>query len=181
MRSDQSPTVAPARECFRIKSAEPPRRGARKWGTSGWRHGFAGLVFAAAFTCFAQDAPPAVPSPQPGVAPQTQSTSPASAKPVADPLDKPLTEEAAPEPTESSPAPAQPVSTQLAPMQPETQQHKQVSVESTQLLAMAVALKAEVDKTNKDMLSINVIRKADAIERLAKTVKEKMKVTVSAN
>jgi hypothetical protein len=138
-------------------------------------------VFAAAFTCFAQDAPPAVPSPQPNAAPQTQSTSPASAKPVADPLDKPLTEEAAPEPAESSPAPTQPVPTQAAPMQPEPQQHKQVSVESTQLLAMAVALKAEVDKTNKDMLSINVIRKADAIERLAKTVKEKMKVTVSAN
>jgi len=40
---------------------------------------------------------------------------------------------------------------------------------------MAVDLKAEVDKTSKDTLSLNVIRKADAIERLAKTVKEKMK------
>ena len=45
----------------------------------------------------------------------------------------------------------------------------------TQLLAMAVDLKAEVDKTSKDTLSINVIRKAEAIERLAKSVKEKIK------
>jgi len=40
---------------------------------------------------------------------------------------------------------------------------------------MAVALKAEVDKTNKDTLSLKVIRKADEIEKLARTVKEKMK------
>jgi hypothetical protein len=43
------------------------------------------------------------------------------------------------------------------------------------LLAMALSLKAEVDKTNKDTLSIKVIRKADEIERLAKTVKERIK------
>jgi hypothetical protein len=35
-----------------------------------------------------------------------------------------------------------------------------------------------VDKTNKDMLSLNVIRKADEIEKLAHSVKEKMKLTV---
>lgn len=40
---------------------------------------------------------------------------------------------------------------------------------------MAADLKVEVDKTNKDTLSLNVIRKADAIERLAKTVREKTK------
>jgi hypothetical protein len=75
----------------------------------------------------------------------------------------------------------QPGPTQTEAQQPEAAPRKQTAVESTQLLAMAVALKAEVDKTNKDMLSLNVIRKADAIEKLAKTVKEKMKVTVSAN
>lgn len=53
---------------------------------------------------------------------------------------------------------------------------KQISDESTQLLALAVALKAEVDKTNKDVLSLNVIRKADEIEKMARTVKEKMKL-----
>jgi len=55
---------------------------------------------------------------------------------------------------------------------------KQLSDESAQLLTLAMSLKAEVDKTNKDMLSLNVIRKADEIERLAHNVKEKMKLTV---
>ena len=59
--------------------------------------------------------------------------------------------------------------------QAESERKKQISDESTRLLAMAIALKAEVDKTTKDTLSLNVIRKADEIEKLAKTVKEKMK------
>ena len=53
----------------------------------------------------------------------------------------------------------------------------QIADESTQLLTMAIALKKEVDKTNKDMLSLNVIRRADEIEKLAHTVKEKIKQT----
>jgi hypothetical protein len=40
---------------------------------------------------------------------------------------------------------------------------------------------AEVDKTNKDMLSLNVIRKADENEKLALTVKEKMKLTIGGS
>jgi hypothetical protein len=38
-----------------------------------------------------------------------------------------------------------------------------------------------VDKTDKDTLSINVIRKAEMIEKLAKGVKEKMKLTAAAS
>ena len=38
-----------------------------------------------------------------------------------------------------------------------------------------------MDKTDKDTISIDVIRKADTIERLAKGVKEKMKLTVGAS
>ena len=52
---------------------------------------------------------------------------------------------------------------------------KQITNDSSQLLTMAIALKAEVDKTNKDTLSLNVIRKADEIEKLARSVKEKIK------
>jgi hypothetical protein len=59
--------------------------------------------------------------------------------------------------------------------QADSERKKQISDESTRLLAMAIALKAEVDKTTKDTLSLGVIRKADEIEKLAKTVKEKMK------
>lgn len=58
---------------------------------------------------------------------------------------------------------------------------KQLSDDSEKLLTLAMALKAEVDKTNKDMLSLNVIRKADEIERLAHNVKEKMKLTVGGS
>jgi nitric oxide reductase activation protein len=57
----------------------------------------------------------------------------------------------------------------------ENERKKQIADESARLLTMALALKAEVDKTSKDTLSINVIRKADEIEKLARTVKEKMK------
>ena len=53
--------------------------------------------------------------------------------------------------------------------------------DSAHLLKLANELKKEVDKTDKDTLSIAVIRKADEIERLAHIVKEKMKVTVGSN
>jgi hypothetical protein len=55
---------------------------------------------------------------------------------------------------------------------------KQIADDSTKLLTMALALKAEVDKTTKDTLSLSVIRRADEIEKLAHNVKEKMKLTV---
>jgi hypothetical protein len=58
---------------------------------------------------------------------------------------------------------------------------KQLTDDSARLLKLANELKTEVDKTDKDTLSISVIRKADEIERLAKIVKEKMKLTVAAN
>jgi len=58
---------------------------------------------------------------------------------------------------------------------------KQIADDSERLLKMATDLKAEVDKTNKDTLSLNVIRKAGEIEKLAHNVKEKMKLTEGAN
>jgi hypothetical protein len=58
---------------------------------------------------------------------------------------------------------------------------KQIVEESAELLKLATDLKTEVDKTSKDTLSITVIRKADAIEKLAHDVKEKMKLTVGAS
>ena len=58
---------------------------------------------------------------------------------------------------------------------------KQIADDSAKLLKMAFDLKAEVDKTNKDTLSLDVIRKAEAIEKLARDVKEKMKVSIGYN
>jgi hypothetical protein len=58
---------------------------------------------------------------------------------------------------------------------------KQISDDAAKLLELATELKTAVDKTDKDTLSLDVIRKADTIERLAKGVKEKMKLTVGAS
>lgn len=58
---------------------------------------------------------------------------------------------------------------------------KQIADESAKLLKLASELKVEVDKTDKDTLSIGVIRKANEIEKLARSVKEKMQLTVGAS
>ena len=62
-----------------------------------------------------------------------------------------------------------------------SERKRQFTDDSAHLLKLANELKKEVDKTDKDTLSIAVIRKADEIERLAHIVKEKMKVTVGSN
>ena len=61
------------------------------------------------------------------------------------------------------------------------ERNRQIADDTTKLLQLATQLKAEVDKTNKDTLSLNVIKKADSIEKLARGVKEKMKLTMAAN
>ena len=54
---------------------------------------------------------------------------------------------------------------------------KRLVADTQKLLALATELKADVDKTNKDTLSVDVVKKADEIEKLAHSVKEKMKGT----
>jgi hypothetical protein len=56
-----------------------------------------------------------------------------------------------------------------------SEKRMQIAEDTSQLLRMATDLKAEVDKTNKDTLSLSVIRKAGAIEKLAHSVRDKMK------
>ncbi len=50
-------------------------------------------------------------------------------------------------------------------------QKQGVAKECADLLQMATALKSEVDKSTKDMLSVSVVRKADQIEQLAHKVR----------
>jgi hypothetical protein len=57
---------------------------------------------------------------------------------------------------------------------------RQLTDDSTALLALSNELKEELDKTNKDTLSLDVVRKADEIARLAHNVQVKMKLTVNA-
>ncbi len=55
------------------------------------------------------------------------------------------------------------------------ERQKKLVADTQKLLALATELKENVDKTNKDTMSVDVIRKADEIEKLAHSVKEKMK------
>lgn len=112
-----------------------------------WMSLCAGLLFFAAFSCIAQDGSPPV---SPG------QVAPAGA---AKQLESASGQSSTAQPTPNT----------------ENVRKKQIADESTQLLSMAIALKAEVDKTTKDTLSINVIRRADEIEKLAHRVKEKIK------
>src|SRR5689334_16080557 len=50
--------------------------------------------------------------------------------------------------------------------------------DTDKLFELATELKAAVDKSNENMLSLEVVRKADEVEKLAKKVKEKMKDAV---
>lgn len=52
---------------------------------------------------------------------------------------------------------------------------KKIAEDSAKLLQMANELKAEVDKTTKDQMSLEVIRKADEIEKFAHDLKLRMK------
>lgn len=62
-----------------------------------------------------------------------------------------------------------------------TERKRQLSEDSDKLLKLATELKAAVDKTTKDTLSLSVIRKAEEIEQLAHAVQQKMKLTIGAN
>jgi len=50
--------------------------------------------------------------------------------------------------------------------------------DTDKLFQLATELKAAVDKTTENTLSLEVIRKADEVEKLARRVREKMKETV---
>ena len=50
--------------------------------------------------------------------------------------------------------------------------------DTDKLFQLATELKAAVDKSNENVLSLDVVRKADAVEKLAKRVKEKMKEAI---
>lgn len=52
---------------------------------------------------------------------------------------------------------------------------KEIVADTARLLKLAQQLNVDVSKTNKDTLSLNVVREAGEIEKLAKTVKDKMK------
>jgi hypothetical protein len=50
--------------------------------------------------------------------------------------------------------------------------------DTDKLFQLAGELKSAVDKTNENLLSLEVVRKADEVEKLAKRVKEKMRDSI---
>ena len=63
----------------------------------------------------------------------------------------------------------------VKPLTPEQARQAQYVADSQKLYQLAQELKVEVDKSNKNTLSIAVTRKADEIEKLAKNLKERMR------
>ena len=50
-----------------------------------------------------------------------------------------------------------------------------LKTDTDKLLKLSVELKQYVDKSDENVLSLDVVKKAEAIEKLARSVKEKMK------
>ena len=62
-------------------------------------------------------------------------------------------------------------------MEKKANEQRQADLErdTDKLLQLATELKQYVDKSNKDVLSLEVIKKCEEIEKLSRSVKEKMK------
>jgi hypothetical protein len=91
-----------------------------------------------------------------------------------------------------SPAIGQPARAQLGRRQPQMSSQEQqlerdraramnkerqekLKEDTDKLLQLATELKQYVDKTNENILSIDVVKKTDEIEKLAKSIRDKMK------
>jgi len=67
----------------------------------------------------------------------------------------------------------------LSPQEILVQQRKdQLAADTALLLKLANELKSEMDKSTKDELSIAVIKKADQVEKLARKVRDEMRLTM---
>ena len=56
-----------------------------------------------------------------------------------------------------------------------SERQKRLVADTDKLLALTTALKEQVDESNKDILSLDMVKKADEIEKLAHSVKERIK------
>ena len=55
------------------------------------------------------------------------------------------------------------------------ERQKQLAADTDRLVSLTTALKAQVNESDKNILSLDMIKKADEIEKLAHSVKERMK------
>jgi hypothetical protein len=76
------------------------------------------------------------------------------------------------------PATAEATADTSTPTTPQTSLQKQLADDTAKLLTLASELKAELDKSSKDKLSLSVIRKAEQVEKLAHKVRDEMKASL---
>ena len=57
----------------------------------------------------------------------------------------------------------------------EAERQHRLEVDAAKLLQLSNELKAEIEKTSKDQLSLDVLRKAEEIEKLARDMKQRVK------
>jgi hypothetical protein len=111
---------------------------------------FALTTFLAAGLCLTTFAQQNTSAPQPAAA-STPATTPQSAS--------------------GAPSDGKPLSTPS----PADARQEQLRADTEKLYQLTQELKAEVAKSNKDTLSISVIKKAEEVEKLARSLKERMK------
>lgn len=123
--------------------------------------------------------PPAAPVGNPAPA----SSTPGTVAPWQQPNPSPATSSAfgSGQPLESAAAPGPPAPIPVPADAGGDAARQQINDQCANLLKMADDLKTEVDKTNKDVLSVSVVRTADAIEQLARRVKDEMRPATGKN
>ena len=71
--------------------------------------------------------------------------------------------------------PAAPASAKATVPPGKEQREAQIAADTERLYQLARELKTELDKSTKDTLSLSVIKKADEVEKLAHSLKERLK------
>jgi hypothetical protein len=84
-----------------------------------------------------------------------------------------------PNPAAATPDDLQSKTAKMSKQELQNQQRKdQLTADTAKLLQLANELKAEMDKSTKDTLSISVLKKADQVEKLAHKVRDEMKLSI---
>jgi hypothetical protein len=89
----------------------------------------------------------------------------------------PVQEAATQQPAVETPNAAVPQDSQR-PVHPQSPQEKQLADDTAKLLQLVNELKAEMDKSSRDTLSLSVIRKSEQVEKLARKVRDEMKLSL---
>ena len=110
----------------------------------------------------------------PPVPAQTQEKTPANPPAPAQPA---ATAKAAPNP--GDPADAHPADAKPVDAKPADPKKDQIAADSAKLFQLANELKAEMDKSTKDTLSLSVMKKAEEVEKLAHKVRDEMRASLS--